>query len=213
MSDEEQALGQEIISDAERRAGRVRARAEREAEKIVAEARKEAEAAREQALGIAARRGKHEQEVSSGRVQQELARLRLQVCQEMVDSVRAEAERQLGQLADGPEHRDVLKTLALRAIGAMSGDRFELVLRPQDRDRWGEALAEDVRAAASGQLGRDVEVELSQETLTAIGGLVVRGADGHELADQTFEARLGRLWDRIRAEVAAVLPDVSGSGE
>ncbi|MHC5034930.1 MAG: hypothetical protein ACYTFZ_07820 [Planctomycetota bacterium] len=36
---------------------------------------------------------------------------------------------------------------------------------------------------------------------------VVEGADGHEVADQTFEARLDRLWNGLRDQMATMLPN------
>ncbi len=213
MSHQEEALTQEIIADARRRADRIKQRAERDARKVMDEARKAAQAEREGLLQVAARRAEHERQVSRGRLEQDLARLRLQVRQDLVQRVRAEAERRLAELAAGADHREVLVKLALLAVEAMSGERFELVLCPRDRQRWGEELAAEVRDAVQGRLGRDARVELSEETLSSAGGLVVRGADGHEVADQSFEARLDRLWERICIEVAAMLPDLPGTDE
>ncbi|MHC5034929.1 MAG: V-type ATP synthase subunit E family protein [Planctomycetota bacterium] len=137
MTEQEQALAQEIMADARRRADRLRQRAEREAQRIVAEAGEETQSARESALAAARRHVAHERAVSEARTAQEMARLRLELRQEAIDGVRSEVTRRLAALAAGPEHKEVLKGLALLAIEAMSGERFRLVLRQEDRDAWG----------------------------------------------------------------------------
>ena len=65
-----------------------------------------------------------------------------------------------------------------------------------------------MRSAVSSGLGREVSVDVAQEDLKARGGLVVRGKGTRELVDQTFEARLGRLWEDIRGQVADMLSHV-----
>ncbi len=213
MDEHEQSLTREILADAERRAGRARQRAEREAQKILDDAAKEARAHRDQVLGDAEGRIEHERAISGGRVEQEVRALKLGVRHQRVERVRAEAQRLLGELANGPEHYDALKVLALLAVEAMSVERVGLVLRAEDRARWGERLAADVQAAAAERAGRRVEVQVADKELPASGGLVVVGEGGHEVADQTFEARLKRLWDDIGDRTAAMLPDLTEAAE
>jgi V/A-type H+-transporting ATPase subunit E len=183
MTEQEQALAQEILADARRRADRLKQRAEREAQRIIAEAGKETQTARELALAAARRHVAHERAVSEARTAQEMARLRLELRQEAIDGVRTEVSRRLAALAVGPEHKEVLKGLALLAIEAMSGERFRLVLRREDGDTWGPELAAEVCAAAERELARRIQVDLSENTLTGMGGLVVEGADGREWTD------------------------------
>lgn len=211
MAEQEQALVQEIMADARRRAERIRHRAERDAEQITGQAEKEAQAERDRVLEAARRRVAREQEVMHARIEHELVELRLRVRHEMVEHVRSEAEDRLAELARTEEHRPVLVRLALLAIQAMTGGEFRLMLRPEDRDRWHEGLAAEIQEAAGAELGREVRVQVAQDTIPALGGLVVTGANGHESADQTFDARLRRLWDQIRTQVALSLPDISGT--
>lgn len=213
MGNEEDALAREIVADARKRAERARRRAEREAEELIAEAERNAEAERKRALADAERRIEHERELNEARTAQQIARLRLRLRQQMLQRVRAEAERRLAGLADGAAHRDSLVRLAVFAVAAMGGGRFRLALRAADRNNGGEALAADVCEAARRELGRAIAAEPTERELEAIGGLTVESADGHEMADQTYEARLERLWDEIRRRLAAMLPDMNGPGQ
>jgi vacuolar-type H+-ATPase subunit E/Vma4 len=206
----EDALTREILSDAEKRADRARRKAERDAAAIRRDAEREVAHARSRAVEAAREAIAHSEEIAGARIEQEMARLRLIAQEAVIDAVRDGAEAYLRELASRDEHRAVISELALDAIGKMSGHRFELVLRGTDRERWGEGVAAEVATAAGNRFRRAVQVRLAEDTIEAAGGLVVRGADGHEVADQTFETRLERLWPQIRSEIAEMLPHIAG---
>ncbi len=213
MAEQEKGLVEEIMADARRRADRIRQRAEREAGQITAEAQKSAQDERERVLEAARAPVQREREVMHARIEQEVVELRHRLRHQMVEHVRSQAREKLAQLAGTEEHRRAVVKLAVLAIRAMSGRKFRLVLRPDERDRWGSELAVQVQSAVRQQSSRQVEVEIAEETTDAPGGLLVIGAGGHEVADQTFDGRLGRLWDQMRIEIGLNLPDVSGTGE
>ncbi len=208
MAEQEQALSDEILADARRRADRIGQRAERDAAKVKRDAEKQAAAQRDRILADARQRVSHEAEVMQGRIEQELAALQQQAHDGMLRRVRSEAEDRLAHLARTDEHHDALKRLALLAIRDMAGEDFELTLRPQDRKRWGDELPGEVEALVKQQCGREVRVRLSGEDAEAGGGLLVTGAGGHEVADQTFAARFHRLWDQMRGRIASLLAAV-----
>jgi vacuolar-type H+-ATPase subunit E/Vma4 len=207
--EQEQALAQEIIADAQRRAERIRLRAEREGHKLVEDARKAAQAERERVLQEARARVERQRQVVTARIGQELESLRRHALYQSVERLRAEAEGELARLADSDGHAQALKDLALLAIEAMQGDSFQLILRPQDRDRWGQELLDAIPSAARERLGRQVRVEIAPDALPDGGGLVVRAADGRQMADQTFKSRMRRLWGQMCGE----LTDPAGRAE
>ncbi len=208
MSDQGSSLEEEILADARRRAERALQHAQREADRIVAEARDVVRQDQEKLMEGVRHRVERQERMQEARLDQELHRLRRHAFEQVVERVRAEAEKELQGLADSEEGRQMLVRLAVQAVAPMRGDAFTLVLRPGDRERWGERLAEDVRSAVSSELGREVSVEVADEELKARGGLVVRGQGTRELVDQTFEARMGRLWEDIRGQVADMLGHV-----
>lgn len=202
MSDDGSTLEQEIRADARKRADRVRQRVERDAQKVLREAREDAEEIQRRIMDDAQARAAQRERVQQARIRQELDRLRRRCFEDVLDRVQQEACRELRRLADGDDHRQTLIRLAVAAIRAMKGEQFQLVLRPQDADRWADELAEAVTEAVSEATGREVSVQVARERLQADGGLVVRGADGREAAEQTFGQRLERLWQELRSEVA-----------
>ncbi len=211
MAEQEQALTEQILADARKRAAEIEQNADAEGQRIRAEALRKAEAAVQGALEDARARAARREEIARAHTQQEIRKLRLQRRQELLDYARAEVEKRLAHLAAVSEHRAALRKLALAAIEAMNGESFEIVLRAEDRRALGDRLASEVSAAAKQSLHRDVEVALAEAPLEATGGLIVRSADGHQVADQTFDGRLMRLWEEIRGEIVAMLPDVGAT--
>jgi vacuolar-type H+-ATPase subunit E/Vma4 len=208
MSDQGHTLEGEILAEARSRAQRALQRAQRDADRIVREAKAAGRVEQERMMENMRHRVEREKKMQAARLQQELQRLRRQAFEDVVEQVRVEAQKELAELAESDEARPMLVRLAVRAIAAMRGDSFSLVLRAQDRERWGPSIAEEVRSAVESELEREVSVQVADEELKASGGLVVKGEGTRELVEQTLEARMGRLWDDIRGQVADMLSHV-----
>lgn len=204
---QEQSLEQEIRDDARKRAERLERRAERQADQAVQEARQEAQRIRERILREARDEIAHMEEVHGSRVQQEIGRRRRQAFEDILEHVRRCAHQRMLELAEGAgeDYRDLLVRLACAAVEAMEGREFQLKLDTRDRERWGQQLPERVRRSVKEQLGREVAVEVADDTFNGCAGLEVRGGRMHQVADQTLEARLQRLWSDLRVDLADML--------
>ncbi len=207
MSDEEKALEEEILADARRRAERIERRAERDAEGIREDAEERAEQERERLRQEARRQAEEREQRIRARTQQDVAALHREARHEILEQLRDRAKEELAALTEDESYRDVLTRLALKAIECMEGDSFELALRDRDREEIGQELTERIADTAEEELDRNVQISLSGKDLTATGGLVLRDLDGRQVADQTFEGRMDRLWKQIREELAEMLPD------
>lgn len=212
MSDEEKALEEEIVADAERQAQRLERQAQREADRIREEAREKAEKEADRTRRRAEERAEQERARAEALIGQEVAATRRRARQQILEEVRDRALQKLRELADDDRYEDVLVQLAVRAVDAMEGDRFELLLRDEDKEGLGDDLPGRVAQAAEEQLDREVEIALSDESLDGSGGLLVRDESARQVADQTFEGRMERLWSPIRQELIDRLPEVSGDG-
>jgi vacuolar-type H+-ATPase subunit E/Vma4 len=201
-----QTLESEIIGDARKRAERVAARARREADSVLAQARREAGDLLARARARAELQAERERHRVEARTRQDLENARLEAVGAVLDHIRESALAELAELARGDTYGSVLTTLALRAIASMEGHAFELELRPEDMEAWGRRLPEDIASAVSQHLGRYVRTELREPGLGCRGGLIIRGARGRQVADQTFEARILRLWDQLCEQIVRLLP-------
>jgi len=205
MSEQTDTLGQHILEDARRQAEPILKRARREADEITRRAEQEAAARREDMLGRAGRKAETEAQRILARAALQAENVRRQAREKVLQEIRERAMASLRGAAGGQDYPQMLLSLSLAGLKAMSGRRFELVMRPDDRPAHGEPTARLVRERAASDQGREVIVTVSSNTVQAAGGLIVRRADGLQLCDQTFEARLGRLWDQLRAEVGVDL--------
>ncbi|MFO8007899.1 MAG: V-type ATP synthase subunit E family protein [Candidatus Brocadiia bacterium] len=206
MSDEERALEQEIMADARRRAERIKGRADRDADQIRDRADAEAERRRERIMRQARARAEKESHRAEARIELARESVRLRALQDILTELEDRARTELARLPQSDHYGDVLRQLALAAIEAMTGDRFTLALRDEDRQKWGDELAEELPRVARERLDREVEVDFAEENPDGRGGLTVRSADGRQVADQRFDARLERMWDELRQELMGRLP-------
>ena len=208
MSDPTDTLAEQILADARKQAEPIGERAEREAEAALRKATEEAEREREGAV----QRAQQSAELGAQRIRAraglEVENIRRRATEQVLLHVRDEAMKELTAATGSPQYHGQLRGLVLAALRAMSGERFKLVMRAEDRDAYGKSIARAVCELAPRELGRQVEIMVSDDTIRAAGGLLVGTADGRQVCDQTFEARLERLWPQLRQQMARdLLPD------
>ena len=211
MTEPADTLAQQILADARKQAGPISKRAQREAEAALQKARDEAERERNQMLQRAERSAELKAHRIGARTELELANIRRQAAERILTDARERAMQELIEASRSPEYPEELQTLTLAALGAMNGERFELVMRAEDREAHGANVARAVQGLAPRVLGRQVELTVSGETIRAAGGVLVRSVDGRQVCDQTFKARLERLWPHLRVEIARdLVPAIPG---
>jgi len=207
MSESADALIEEILSDARKQAERTKRKARRKAEKITSNAEEKADTERERILQDARQKADAEQGRIEALIPQQEKFIRSQAVENLLNHARQKGVEKVRELTKSDEYPDILCGLAVEAINQMSGDAFNLFLTETDGEKEGEGFAERVADVVQDELGRDVEVQISDETIKASGGLQIVGEGGHEVCDETFEARLERMWPRLRQEVAKTLSD------
>lgn len=207
MGESADALIEEILSDARKKAERSKRKARRKAEKIVSDAEEEAEQERERILQQAREKAESEQHRIQALIPQQKNFIQSEAVETLLEHVRQEGMEKARTLVDSDEYEDILCGLAVSAIEQMAGDEFILLLTKNDAERFGEEIAEKVVDSLESEIDRDVTVRLGEDTIDASGGLKVVSADGHQICDETFEGRLERMWSRLRQEVAETLTD------
>jgi V/A-type H+-transporting ATPase subunit E len=201
MSDSVTTLGEQIMEDARKQAEPVKRRAQQKANDIIERARQEAEEAKEQILQEAREKAEAEVQRIEARMELDIENIRRQKYEDELRRVREKAEEYLKKLTESDDYRRALRELALVAIQSMSGNSFELILRNEDRE-YGPDLVDYLRREASSQSDDEIEVNVGDDTVQGMGGLKVRRRDGKQICNETFDARLERLWPLIRQEIA-----------
>jgi vacuolar-type H+-ATPase subunit E/Vma4 len=198
----EDALAEEILADARRQAEKKLDRARRRAKRIVRSARSATKDMETEAVDAAHGRLERESHLILADLPHEEQVRTLQVQDEVVRTL---FEQALAELVAAPpkERLDVLSRLASAAILVMPDGRFVLGLSEQDAPL-GDRLAGRMPHAVSSESQRIIEVE-SEQVQGLEGGVIVRSRDAREIVDQSFRARLRRVENRLRAEVAALI--------
>jgi len=204
MSDAAAALSEQIMADARRQAEPILARAAREAESILRAAREDAERERGQIVQRAEEKAAGQRLRVRARTELEVANILRTARERTLLLARERALEALRRQTAADDYREQLVALGLAGMRQMTGSRFELLMREADLAPHAEEVARAIARHAAEQ-GRQVEIAVAGETAGTIGGIIVRSADGRQLCDQTFEARLDRLWAQLRQEIAGEL--------
>lgn len=194
-------LRDEIIADAERQADRLVRRARRESKMMVDKAVSECEQQCQEKREAAAAKAQRQRMLILATVPVEIGRLRAMQAEQELTALRDAVRDRLLARQDF-DYGECLLTLAAEAMRQMEGDTFLLQLAPQDAEKYGKSLAADAAARA----GRpDAKVMIDQPTCDIGGGVVVRDPQGRQVWDNSFQARLDRLWPLLRHQMAEYL--------
>ena len=197
----EDALIDEIMADARKKAGRAARRAEQEAKDIVDKAGREAEDALKSAIDAARQRAERQKTIVLATVDIEAQRIEIDARESVIRDAFDAAEKRLAE-RQGFDYAGVLANLVAAAAEAIGGDRFVVTLA--ERDRKSVELAA-LQQTVSKKLGRAVRLDLAPEAAPISGGVIVYSADGRRMVDNSFESRMARTYDHLRRQVAQIL--------
>jgi vacuolar-type H+-ATPase subunit E/Vma4 len=197
-SSSHQVLRDEIIADAERQAERLVRKAQREAKMLVDKAVGECEQQCQEKLEAAQAAAQRQRMLILATVPVEIGRLRAARTEQELTALRDAVRDQLSART-GFEYRQCLLALAAEAIAQMAGDAFVLQLANEDAKKHGPWLASGVPARA-GRPG--VTVTIDDTPASIHGGVIVRDLQGRQIWDNSFEARLRRLWPLLRHQMS-----------
>jgi vacuolar-type H+-ATPase subunit E/Vma4 len=122
--------------------------------------------------------------------------------EQLIADVLDVATRKLDNTVGKAEYKKILAKLAIDGGIALHGNSLELVLPKNHATHIDVA---EIEKSIQKETGTKTKVTISKETLRAKGGLVVRTPDLKKSVDNTFEARLERLEDKVREVIAVVL--------
>jgi V/A-type H+-transporting ATPase subunit E len=187
---------QEIHREAEQKIQYILNEAKEEAERIKEEARKRAEAQAEWILRKAKTQADLEKQRLIANARLEVRKKRLAVQEELINEVLSALRERLSSMPD-EEYFETLVVLAEEAVNelglrevSVSSNERTLKLLSERLDEFKERVG--------------VEVTLG-EPIDTIGGIIVSDPEGKVRVDNTFEARIERMENELRAEIAKAL--------
>jgi V/A-type H+-transporting ATPase subunit E len=199
----EDALIEEILGDAEKKARRSTRRAEREAKQVVEKAQKQADDIVAAATEAARDKAERERATVMATIDIDRQRVRLEAEERVVQEVFAAARKRLHDLPDD-EYQRTVGRLAIDAARQIGGTSFRLGLPADDRDRLD---IDALRNQMGEQVGGQVELAVDDEAAPIRSGVIVTSADGRRVVDDSIAGRLRRLHGELRRRVAQLLFD------
>jgi V/A-type H+-transporting ATPase subunit E len=192
------ALSEATLRKARQEAEQILERAHRVAERDLEKARDQAERIKSARTEQTKTRLALEKKQTRSRIRLKARKKRLTWKEERVEAIFRETLLRLAVLPRDEAYRKILKGSILEGIAVLNKDSVRVVLNEKDRPlfdrRFCHILSEDA--------GRPVALILSEEIHGESGGAIVRSEDGRVAFDNTFEARLARMKDGLRGEVA-----------
>ena len=190
--DQEEKLCDEMKKDAERKAKRGIDRAKREAEKMLNAVREEARTLKSARLAAARKTAEERQRAILAGIEHENRQSELLGREEVIQDVLAVSMERAGALS-GAVRDQSLRTLLMEAVNALGGEALVIHCAESDAERV-KTLSEDLPMTCS---------VVADPAMT--GGVLVEDDTGFKSYDNTYETRLARLQDDLRATAYAVL--------
>ncbi|MDD5209234.1 MAG: V-type ATP synthase subunit E family protein [Elusimicrobiales bacterium] len=189
-------LAREIEEMARRESAGIISAAEEEAARILADAGAAAAEAKRELLASALAAAARRREVMLAAVPGEAGRLRADFREAVLDSIKSRALELAGAEAERAGKAAVLAGLAAQAVSRMEGENFVVVVAASDGGAAAGLAAGIERLAGRGPLKIKIE-----EDQGLGGGVVVRDGEGRQRWDNSFRARLERLWPELRGRL------------
>ncbi|VUT28317.1 MAG: V-type ATP synthase subunit E [Candidatus Syntrophoarchaeum sp. GoM_oil] len=121
-------------------------------------------------------------------------RFRWEAQEDLIGQVLDAATDKVRKVRSDSKYGDILKGLIQEAASSIGEDELEVVFTEGD--------SVDLEKI-SGEIG--VKLSCSDDTISGMGGVVVRTTDGRIEVDNTFERRIERFTEALRSEITITL--------
>ncbi len=123
--------------------------------------------------------------------------------QKILDVVFKKAQERLQSFTNEESYRPMLERLIEDAAAAAGGGKLELLLNKKDMQL--RLPLEEISKKISSSLGVESTLDMSEETISAIGGVIVQSADKKTKIDNTLGSILERERKSLEPKIAAIL--------
>ena len=191
-----------IINEAKEKAENIIVKAREEAKKVLGKAEQEAKREAEEIIS----KKKTDAEAQARRILSEAkleARLKiLNAKEQLISEAFDKALEKLKEFSQSAQYKTALENLIKDAAIIIRGGDLEVLLPENTNVNIDlSKIAKEVEE----QTGVKTSLNISKERIRSIGGVIVRSKDRLLTVDNTFEARLERLREQLRVNVANLL--------
>ncbi len=199
-----------IEAEAEKEISEILLKAQEEADKIRKAAQDKAERQTERILSNGRRAASLEGERIIAETKLDVRRKRMDAQEEAIAASFEGAKKALGELAEkGKWDNFVYKNIMFNLIGSASevvaGSKLELAFNQRDSRTFNKRMLGELTTFVKKRTGRDISLTRTDKAIKCLGGAVVRDLEKQVDVDNTLEAKLNRLKESIRVDVAKIL--------
>ncbi|MBW1689145.1 MAG: hypothetical protein JRI71_00470 [Deltaproteobacteria bacterium] len=199
-----------IDASADKEISEVLQKAKEEAEGIKKAAQQQAEQEEQKILSQGKRTAILEGQRIIAETKLRVRREKMDAQEEAIAASFADAATFLAELAEKGEqdnlvYRDIMFNLVAGACEIVAGERVELAFNKRDRSRFDEKAMGELHGFVKNKTGRDIALSPAKATIPCIGGVIVRDLEKQVEVDNTLEAKLNRLKESIRVDIAELL--------
>jgi V/A-type H+-transporting ATPase subunit E len=123
--------------------------------------------------------------------------------QKILDTVFKKVQERLQSFTNGESYRSMLERLIEDAAAAAGGGKLELLLNKKDTQL--RLPLKEMSKKISSSLGVESTLDVSEEMISAIGGVIVQSADKKTKIDNTLGSILERERRSLEPKIAAIL--------
>lgn len=202
----ESGIVDKILSDARSEANRIIERAQSALDSERRKAEIEASKVRDEIVGRKVEQIEkiRKREISIARM--EAKRILLNAREKLISIVLEGVKQRLSRLRQEPVYREALLNLALEAVGSIGGDR--LILRFSKSDQ--KIVVNDFLDDLVRRIGGKPEIEVRMDLDDDQAGCMAVSPDQRVIFDNTFDARIRRFEQVVRARIAEELQGQDG---
>ena len=194
-----------IMSDANIKAETILAEAEKENQSILSEGKAQAAAEKEKILENAQKTAqmRYQQIISEAKMNSR--RMELEAREEVIEEAFAKAEEKLKEIAssDATEYKASLEKVITEAGVEIGGGDLIVLVKESDAAKIKGSLT-SIEKSISDKTSTPTKLEMG-ESITTIGGAIVKTKNGEIEVNNTIEARMLRFKKSLRSEVAGIL--------
>jgi V/A-type H+-transporting ATPase subunit E len=199
-----------IEASAEKDISEMLLRAQQEADSISKAAQEKAEVEAQRILSQGQRAANLEGQRIIAETKIDVKRKKMDAQEEAIAASFEQATRALKELAEKGKqdhlvYRDIMFSLITSACEIIAGKRVELALNQRDANTFTNKVMGELHAFVKEKTGRDISLIVSSETIQCLGGVIVRDLERQVEVDNTLEAKLNRLKEDIRVDIAKLL--------
>jgi len=113
-------------------------------------------------------------------------------------TVRARME----EIVEKAEYKKILSNLIIDGSSALNEEKLELIF---PKNHASKVEIAEIEKAVSKKVGKKVNFTVSKDNVRSKGGVIIKALDGTRWVDNTFEARIERLENKVRDTISEIL--------